>query len=372
MAVTTIAVSFLVIILSVSVSSGFRREIRGALGDITGDIALTDPASDPLSANRPVHRDQSYLNRIREVEGVMETVPVAYKPGIVKGDGILCGALFKGREGRGLHNLEASIPQNLADRIGLSEGDRMLCYFISEKVKARSFTVREIHPSILDTDDKIVIEVPLADIQRLNEWTDDEISAFEIRLDEKFRGRPAMKEKASEIGAISLMCHEDGDDILLAEAVADKYPQMFDWLDLIDANVLAILVLMIAVAGFNMISGLLIFLFRNVGTIGTLKTLGMSNRGIAGVFFRVAARTVLLGMLAGNAAALALCLLQDKTHVLHLDPSNYFVSFVPVAPDWAWILSADAIAFAAILLLLLLPCIFISGVDPARTVRTNG
>lgn len=158
---------------------------------------------------------------------------------------------------------------------------------------------------------------------------------------------------------------------LAATAVTDSYSQLFDWLDLIDYNVYAILVLMTVVAGFNMISGLLILLFRNISTIGTLKSLGMTDRSIAGVFLRVSARLAGIGMLAGNAAALLFCLLQGSTKIIRLNPENYFVSFVPVDVNLPMILLADAAAFAVIMLLLLIPSLFISKVDPSVTVKTE-
>ena len=157
----------------------------------------------------------------------------------------------------------------------------------------------------------------------------------------------------------------------MPSASVDRFGQLFDWLGLLDFNVAAILILMTIVAGFNMISGLLILLFRNISTIGMLKTLGMSNGGVARVFMLVSARLVLTGMLAGNALALLFCLIQDKTHLVRLDPDNYFVSAVPVGIDLPSILGADLIAAIAILLLMSLCSLFISNVDPSETVRTE-
>ena len=128
---------------------------------------------------------------------------------------------------------------------------------------------------------------------------------------------------------------------------------------------------MTIVAGFNMISGLLIMLFENISTIGLLKSLGMNDRAISKVFLTSAAVLVLKGMLAGNALALLFCLVQDRTHFLKLDPENYFVSFVPVEVDVPAVLLADAAAFVVIMLLLLIPTLFISKVDPAQTVRVK-
>ena len=157
----------------------------------------------------------------------------------------------------------------------------------------------------------------------------------------------------------------------MATSSVSRYPQLFDWLNLIDFNVLFILVLMTIVAGFNMISGLLIMLFENISTIGLLKALGMTDRSIAKVFLSSSAVLVAKGMLAGNVLALLFCLIQGTTHLLKLDPANYFVSFVPVDPSLGLILLADLAAFAVIMLLLLIPSLFIAKVDPAKTVKAD-
>ena len=128
---------------------------------------------------------------------------------------------------------------------------------------------------------------------------------------------------------------------------------------------------MIIVAGFNMISGLLIMLFENISPIGLLKSIGMTDRAISKVFLSSAAVLVAKGMAAGNLLAVLFCIVQGTTHLLRLDPENYFVSYVPVHLDFLPVLIADVVAFAAILLLLLIPTLFISKVDPAETVRVK-
>ena len=128
---------------------------------------------------------------------------------------------------------------------------------------------------------------------------------------------------------------------------------------------------MIAVAGVNMITGLLIMLFENISTIGLLKSLGMRNKQIMNVFMTRAAGTVLKGMLIGNLAAFALCYIQDLTHIIKLDPVNYFVSHVPVHLDLMDVVAADAIAFISIIVLMMLPSLFVLRVDPSKTIKMD-
>ena len=247
----------------------------------------------------------------------------------------------------------------------------MLAYFVGEKVRMRQFNVVSVHDVMVEADDNLVVVAELSDLQRLLDWDRNEVSAMEIILDPSYKNEDTVKEITMTVGTIVNAYSEDSESPVIATSSMSKFPQIFDWLDLIDFNVFFILLLMTIVAGFNMISGLLIMLFENIPTIGLLKALGMTDKAIAKVFLSSSAVLVGKGMLAGNALALIFCLVQGYTGLIPLNPENYFVSSVPVHIDPAWILAADLTAFVAIMLLLLIPCIFISKVDPADTVRVS-
>ena len=360
LAVVAIAVSFFVMIISLAISAGFRSEIRRGISSIAGDIRLSGTV-EPIDA-RP-----SYIDKLENLSGVQEISPVIWKPGIVKGPDDISGVLVKGVPMPDSCSLQARIPSRLASKLQLSVGDDFTAWFIEDKVRARRFTVSGIYESLIDSDETLTVLVPLADMQRLCGWDESQAGALEVTL----KNPDTADATAFEMSVLSYGNHGPEEDILSAATARARYPQLFDWLDLIDVNVLAIIMLMIVVAGFNMISGLLILLFRNISTIGMLKSLGMGNRAIAGVFLRVAARIVAVGMLIGNAAALLFCLVQGTTHLIKLNPANYFVSFVPVAVNVPLVLLIDAAAFLLIMLLLLIPTLFISKVDPAKTVRVK-
>lgn len=360
LAVVAIAVSFFVMIISLAISAGFRREIRSGISAMSGDIRLS-------GSEEPISTRPSYIGKMESLPGVKSITPVIWKPAIVKGPDDISGVLVKGVPMPDSCSLQAQIPARLAAKLQLSEGDGFTAWFVEDKVRARKFTVSDIYEGMIDSDETLTIIVPLADIQRLCGWDSGQAGALEVLL----KNPDAADNTAFEMSVISYGNHKEEEDILMASTARARYPQLFDWLDLIDVNVLAIIMLMIVVAGFNMISGLLILLFRNISTIGMLKSLGMGNRAIAGVFMRVAARIVAVGMLIGNAAALLFCLVQGSTHLIKLNPANYFVSFVPVSVNPVTVLLVDGLAFGAIMLLLLIPTLFISRVDPAETVRVK-
>ena len=370
LAAASIAVSFLVIIVAVAVSSGFRQSVRDGVARLTGDIRIA-PSSAVAAEGDPVPVHLPSEEAILGIPGVQSIRPVAVRAGIVRSGDIIHGVLVKGLPDRPDSSLCVSIPTRLAAITGLKEGDDMTTYFVGEKVRVRKFHVTDVHRDMLEMDDNLVVYANLADIQRLNGWTAEQASALEVSVDPVHRTNLWINDLTDEIGMRLLLSGAEGEDNLVATSSVRTYAQIFDWLDLLDFNVLVILILMIVVAGVNMISGLLIVLFRNIATIGTLKTLGMGDRAIGKVFLRVAAGVVLKGMVIGNVLGLLFCFIQQGTHLLKLDPSNYFVSYVPVHVDVPWILAADLVAFAAIMLLLLIPTLFIARVDPAQTVKAE-
>ena len=376
-----VSVSFLVVIIAVAVSSGFRYEIRDGLSELTGDVQLTMADMNYLDESSPVSISQSYLPHVEQIKGVRSVDPVIYRAGIVKHEGDIYGVMIKGVEG-GVTSvtgtavpdsvaLSVAIPASLAESAGLTVGNRLLTYFVGEKVKVRQFNIVDVYEPIVRTDDRFLVYASIEDMQRLNGWSEDQTSMFEVTLEDEYKDEFMMQEVSCNISDAVHVYRSEDDDRLIAVSSVDRFPQIFEWLALIDFNVVFVLVLMIAVAGVNMITGLLILLFENISTIGLLKALGMNNREIMNVFLTRAAGTVLKGMFIGNVIAFALCFIQQMTHVLTLDPVNYFVSYVPVHLNVSDILTADIIAFISIMLLLVLPSLFVLKIDPSRTIKMD-
>lgn len=365
-AAVAIAVSFLVIIVAVAVSSGFRHQIREGVAAMTGDIRITPFTSgseDPVPM--PLHLEQE--EAVKALPGVASLEPSVVRAGIVKNGDIIHGVIVKGISAEGLsgESLPVSIPHRLSEITGLGPGDKLTTYFIGEKVKVRQFNIVKVHRDILEADDNLLVYASLADMQRVCGWGEDQVSCIDVRLKESHRGKSAQEEIAARIGWLL------SDESLYVSTSVHTYPQIFDWLGLLDFNVAVILILMTLVAGFNMVSGLLIMLLRNIPTIGTLKTMGMEDGAIGRVFVRSGAVAAFKGMLIGNALALLFCLVQGTTHLIPLDPENYFVSFVPVHVSVPAILLADVAAYAGILLLLWLPARLIARIDPSKTVKAD-
>jgi len=368
-AVIAIAVSFLVMIVAVAVSSGFRRAVRSGVAQMTGDIRI-QPQDRSEGEMASISRDLPSRAAILSVPGVRDIRPVVLRSGVVKNGDIIHGVLVKGVE-RADSSLFVSVPERLSRILGVGVGDQLTTYFIGERVRVRRFRISAVHRDLIEMDDNLLIYANLEDMQRLNGWDTDQVSCLEVEVADTYRGQEALDGISAQVGAILLDSGVPEEEDLYVSSSRRQYPQVFDWLELLDFNVLVILLLMTVVAGFNMVSGLLILLLRNISTIGTLKTLGMDDKAVGGVFVRVGAGVVLKGMLIGNALALLFCLVQGTTHLIPLDPANYFVSYVPVHVNLLWILAADILAFLVILAMLWLTARYVSRIDPAQTVKAD-
>lgn len=368
--VAATAVSFLVIFLSLIVVGGFRREIRRGISSQMGDVQLSASSLSFYGEGEALSTAAEYMPRLRECRGVKEVVPVIYRTAVVKSEEAIEGVLFKAVPSTD-SSLTIRVPSTLAKKMDLQVGSKVQSYFVGDRIKVRTFRVGEIYEDVLRTDDKTLIYASLPDFQRLNGWDSTLVSALEVKLSSAYNSASKSKKKAAELSVLTTLFAAPSDIALTAKAAVERFPRLFDWLRLLDFNVLAILLLMTAVAGFNMVSGLLIMLFRHTGTIGTLKAMGMDGKAIAGAFLRVGSKVVLRGMAIGGGAALLFALIQGSTHILKLNPDNYFVSFVPVAVNLPQILLVCALSYGIIMLLLLLPTLFISRVDPSQTVRVK-
>jgi len=393
-ATISVALSILVVIISISVSEGFKREIGKKAAGFSGEIILTVPGQEITTYTYSLNTDLSYLDEIRALKEVKSIESVVYSAGMAKTDDHVSGALFKGvgedysldffapflTEGRlpgfagspDKPSNEILISKRMALQMGYSCGDPMIAYFIGEEnIKVRKFTITGIYDIQLENIDEVLVICDIRQTRRLNGWSSSEASCIEIGLggDGTSASISEREHVLSEIDDIIMKSDNDEDSSTIPRLIDEIYPNLFDWLELLNMNVLIILILMIAVAGFNMISGLLIILFRNMSMIGIMKALGMRTSDVCRIFLYKAGIIVIRGLMAGDLTALTLLLLQNRFHIMKLDPANYFVDHVPVYLGWETFIILNIASFVVMMLIMTIPCRFISGISPDKTIK---
>lgn len=383
-----IAVGLAVMIVAVCVVRGFQREVSEKLIGFAAHIEIIDVHSFASPESYPLVTDSTLIASVEKVHGVEHVQRFSQKMGIFKTEDHFAGISLKGVSSSDYdlgfmrsQLLEGEIPEfrddsasnavvisrSLAEDLGLKVGDRVFSYFFEHTVKQRRFRVAGIYDTHMRQFDKTYVLTDLYTVNRLNSWLPDQSSGLEVRL--------------------SSMEDLDFSQACLEALLADKFDrnhraytplsiretphtaQVLSWLDLLDFNVVVILVIMICVAGFTMISGLLILILERTTTIGLLKALGAGNLRIRHTFLWFAAFIVGRGLLIGNALGLGIVAIQGFWKPIHLNPETYYVDTVPVEVNAWWIVGINLASLIFTMAALVLPSHLVSRIEPAKAIR---
>jgi lipoprotein-releasing system permease protein len=381
-----IALSLSVMIVAVAVTSGFKAEISMKAVGFAADIQITNMDSHYSLYNMsPISSSRAFLDELKMMPEVRHVQPYCVKPGILKSAEETQGIVLKGidrdfewdffrknlREGEvfQVNDSVASdrmvVSRYIANLLQLKVNDAVMVYFVQDPVRMRRFKISGIYETGLTEFDKVFALVDMMHLQRLNNWKKDQISGFEIFIRRFDRLEEVTDEILNKVGFDLL---EDGSS-LNVQHIRELYSQLFDWLGLQDTTVFIILLLMALVAGFNMISGLLIVILERTSTIGILKSLGADNRFVRKVFLCESLFFIGKGLFWGNVIALSLCWLQWNYGIISLDQESYFLNKVPIHIHPLHLLAINVGTAAAILLMLMVPSSIISRISPGVAVK---
>lgn len=381
-----VAIGLAVMIISVSVVLGFKHTIRDKVIGFGSHVTVSEFLSMRGYEKNAIEMGDSMMNVLRSVKGVKKVQRYATTQGILKTDSDFLGVMFKGiaeeYDTLFLHQnmIEGHIPafsatkgsqqillsKQMADKLRVHAGDRIFAYFLNnDNLRVRRFTIAGIYQTNLTMFDQYVCIADLYTCVKLNSWEADQASGAELLLSD-FNKLDEVEDIL--IHRVNRSTDKYGETYSSA-TIRDTYPQIFSWLDLLDLNVWIILALMVCVAGFTMISGLLIIILERTNMIGLLKALGARNKTIRHTFLWVAVFIIGKGMLWGNVISIGLLLLQKYTGLVKLDSATYYVSTVPVEFNvLAWIVINAATLFVSVFVLIA-PSYLISHIHPAKSMR---
>ncbi len=378
-AIAGIALGLAVMIISMAIVTGFQNEITDKVVNFGADIIITKYENLNAIEPKPISKTQDFYPGMTEMEGIRHMQVFATKAGIIKTEEEIEGVVVKGvgadfdwsffkkhlTQGKLFSTTDSSRSKNIliseviSNKLKLKVGDRMEVFFIQdESQRARVFNVTGIYKTGLAEYDERYVITDLMHIQRLNGWTDDQVAGFEVFVDD-FEQLDAVAE---------VVYHSIGPDLFSA-TVKELQPQMFDWLDLQDMNVRVIIILMLVVAGFNMISALLIMIIERVQMIGMLKSMGMKDASIRNIFIYQALYLTGVGLFWGNVIGISLCLVQQHFGIITLPEESYYVKVVPVNLQLLHILFLNMGTLFFCFLMLLVPSMVVSRILPLKAIR---
>ena len=386
-AVFSVALSLAVMILSLAVIMGFKRDISRNLVAFTGHLVVTDVRNLHAVHAAPITTSVHLDSLIRSEKGFLRMSRYAHRGGIIRTKDAVEGVLLKGVEadydlsrfaewlvegelpriGDSIRTKDILLSQSLAGRLEAKVGDRLEMLFVEpEKLPYRDrFKVAGIYASGMEELDRTLVVTDLRNVQRLSQWSDAEVSGYEVVTTDLDRA----PQIAAALETRLLYDESDEEGNLTAQSVQELHSGTFDWLKAHDVNAVVILTVMLIVAFFNMASALLIIVLERMRMIGILKALGMNNRSLRHIFRYRAALIAVRGLVWGNLVGLALCWLQQQFDLVKLDSEGYLLSSVPVAVEWGWWLMLNGGFALAIFLLMSLPASVVATIKPDQIMR---
>ena len=384
-AIAGIALGLAVMIISVAVVTGFKNEIRQKVTGFGSHIRITNFDNNSSYESVPIRVDSGFIQSLLCIDGVKSVQQFATKPGIIRYDNTIQGVILKGLGadfdarfiaqhivdgkmadfGSGERNDSIMISLKLARTLGLKTGDKFNTFFFQDKIRARSFIVQGIFQTNFPDFDKMFVLVDMRHIRRLNDWDSTQVSGLELQVSDFDR----LDEVYAQVFFKTANRFDDSGTSFLSRSIKELYPDIFGWLDLVDMNVWIILILMLVVASFNMISGVLILILERTNMIGLLKSLGTNNWSIRKIFVDNAAFLIARGMMWGNLIGILICLVQLKWGILNLNPDNYYIDVVPINLKVLHVLALNIGSMVIIVLMMVLPSWVITRISPAKSIK---
>ena len=383
--VASVALSLAVMVVAVAVLTGFKEQITQKVTGFLAHVQIVSFDGNTSYEAAPISRRQDFLPQVAQLNEVAHVQAFALKPGIITSGNNMQGVVLKGVDkdfdwsffsanmvsggpfalADSAASSEVAISQTLAKLLRLKLGDRFDMFFVQDPPRVRRFSVAAVYDTKFGEFDKLYVLCDLRHVQRLNGWSAGQVTGFEIYV-KNFDKLDATYLQVEDIAGYKLL--PDGTR-LLVENVRQRYAQLFDWLALQDLNAGIILALMLLVAGFNMVSTLLIMLLERSQMIGLLKSLGIQNASLQKIFIYQSGFIAGKGLLWGNVIGIGLCLLQQHFGIVSLNPETYYLSQAPVALELWHVLALNAGAMAAITAMLVLPSMLAARISPSKTLR---
>lgn len=367
--VASIAIGLAVMIVSFGILIGYKQSIKDKLFSLSSHIQVSKITLNQSYEETPMPIKTNFYNNYRQNSKIRHVQAVGNKAGMLKSSEELAGIVIKGVghdydwqtfsenliEGRRINFSDTSfsneiiISKRIAQQLKIKLSEEVLVYFVQNPPRVRKVKVVGIYETGLEEFDKNFVIGDLALVQKMNEWDTNTCGHYEVFLKNFDDLTPAASQILNEI-----------DSDMKITKITDMFPAIFDWLSLLDKNIIIVLVLILVVACFNMISVLLVMMMERTPMIGILKALGSDNIQIRKIFIFNGLTIILKGVLYGNLIGMGLCIIQYYFKVIPLDPENYYISYVPIAWNWLIILVLNLATILLILAVITIPTLIVS------------
>jgi lipoprotein-releasing system permease protein len=381
-AISAITIGVVMMFIAIATGFGLQEKIREKIAAFNGHIVINNFTNNQATITQnPVSTQQEFYPSFTSIPEIEHIQKVATKYGIIRTETDFEGIVVKGVDEQyrweyleeflvdGVLPVfdesisrEVLISDYLAKRLGFKTGDKLIVYFLREDQdrlpRSVGLTISGIFDSGFKEFDETYIIADLKQIQRLNDWSANEIGQFELFV-----------EDFDDIQEVGYKVYEEVDSFLNASTIVELYPSIFEWLKMFDFNIILIIGIMILVAGINMMTALLVLILERTQMIGILKALGSSDWSIRKIFLYNAGFLIFKGLFWGNLIGIGLLLIQKYFKVIPLNPETYYVSEAPIYLSLDYILIINFGTLLLCLLMLLIPSVIIVKISPVKAMK---
>lgn len=379
-AIASVSIGVAVMIIALAVIGGFQTEIRNKIIGFGSHIQIQKFDYNTSLEALPISSHQDFIQEIEAIDGVRHIQSFSTKAGLIKAGEEIQGVVFKGIgtdydwsffkdkiiSGSSLSISDTTISndviisKSISNLLQIYQGDEMRMFFLtndSPQPRGRKFHVAGIYETGLEELDKLFVIGDMQHIRKLNSWNADEVSGFEIIID-----------NFDDLETITTAVEDTIPYDLEALSIKDLYPQIFDWLGLQDINVIIIIILMVLVSGITMISTLLIIILERTTTIGILKSLGCNSATIRRIFLLIASKIIFFGIIFGNIFGLGIALIQQHTGYFKLPQEAYYMTTVPILINPIEVILVNIGTLIICLMMMWIPVYFITNKSSIKII----
>lgn len=378
-AIGSITLGLAVMIVSFLILKGFQNTVTEKIYSFSSHLQVTKYTLGNSYEESPISINNAVFEHFEDYDLIKHVQPYSHKAGLLKTEEEILGIIFKGVgeqfnlelfnenlvEGRFIdfsgesYAKEVVISQTIADKLRLQKDDEIIIHFFMDPPRVRKLKVVGIYETNLADyyDDKFILgDIRL--IQRLNNWADTLAGGLEVFVKD-----------IDKIEEAESMLDDVLDYDLFVEKVSDKYIQVFEWLFLISRQVNIFLGIILFVVCVNMISIILILIMERTRMIGLLKAFGATDHQVRAIFAYNGINLIIKGLLGGNLVGIGLCLLQYHYKIISLNPSDYYMSYVPIGWNWQVILGLNILTFVVVSLIIVIPTLVITRITPIKSIK---
>lgn len=378
-----VAIGAVIMIASICIIVGFKQQVREKLYGFGGHIQIMSYSND-AATETPLTADSALLAELHNIPNIAHIQQYTHKQGLIVANDEYEGVVIKGVCGDydlsliESHVVEGKIPQfcdtassgsivlsqSMAGKLKAKVGDRINIYFLDKGIRARKQTVAAIYNTHLTEFDKTIAFTDIYTTRSIHDWELNESSAIEIHISDYSR----LEQTRDLVTDIAIDAADRNDETLSVPTIEELNMHMFEWLALLDQTVWLILILVVCIAAFTMVSGLLIIILEKSNLIGILKATGAKDYSIRRIFIYYASFIIGRGIIIGNIIGLLLCYLQQQFKIVAIDPEMYYMDRVPI--EFSWLLVPMNIAmFIISVAALVLPSMLISTIEPTKAIK---